>query len=92
MGTQAEAHAPGADLRVQGLERRRRVRHRRAAFLATQWDAERFGAIDPDDFFDFQVTRPTVTLTEGRTREIAWPELDASERAPAGRGTATSCS
>jgi predicted ATP-grasp superfamily ATP-dependent carboligase len=43
-------------------------------FLATQWDAERFAAIDPDDFFDFQVSRPTVTLTEGRTRKISWPE------------------
>ncbi len=43
-------------------------------YLATQWDAERFAAIDPDDFFDFQVSRPTVTLTEGRTRDISWPE------------------
>jgi proteasome assembly chaperone (PAC2) family protein len=43
-------------------------------FLATQWDAERFATIDPDDFFDFQVSRPTVTLTEGRTRKISWPE------------------
>jgi predicted ATP-grasp superfamily ATP-dependent carboligase len=43
-------------------------------FMATQWDAERFGAIDPDEFFDFQVARPTVTLTEGHTREITWPE------------------
>jgi predicted ATP-grasp superfamily ATP-dependent carboligase len=43
-------------------------------FLATRWDAERFAAIDPDDFFDFQVARPTVTLTEGRTRKITWPE------------------
>jgi predicted ATP-grasp superfamily ATP-dependent carboligase len=44
-------------------------------FLETQWDAERIGAIDPEDFFDFQVTRPTVRLTEGLTREIEWPEF-----------------
>jgi predicted ATP-grasp superfamily ATP-dependent carboligase len=44
-------------------------------FLATQWDAERIGAIDPEEFFDFQVTRPTVRLTEGLTREIEWPEF-----------------
>jgi predicted ATP-grasp superfamily ATP-dependent carboligase len=44
-------------------------------FLATQWDAARVGAIDPEDFFDFQVTRPTVRLTEGLTREIEWPEF-----------------
>jgi proteasome assembly chaperone (PAC2) family protein len=44
-------------------------------FLETQWDAERIGAIDPEEFFDFQVTRPTVKLTEGLTREIEWPEF-----------------
>src|SRR6266566_1620481 len=44
-------------------------------YLATQWDAERIGAIDPEEFFDFQVTRPTVRLTEGLTREIEWPEF-----------------
>src|SRR5919197_2963622 len=44
-------------------------------FLATQWDAERIGAIDPEEFFDFQVTRTTVRLTEGLTREIEWPEF-----------------
>jgi proteasome assembly chaperone (PAC2) family protein len=44
-------------------------------YLATQWDAERVGAIDPEEFFDFQVTRPTVRLTEGLTREIDWPEF-----------------
>jgi predicted ATP-grasp superfamily ATP-dependent carboligase len=44
-------------------------------FLETQWDAERIGAIDPEEFFDFQVTRPTVRLTEGLTREVEWPEF-----------------
>jgi predicted ATP-grasp superfamily ATP-dependent carboligase len=44
-------------------------------FLATQWDAEQIGAIDPEEFFDFQVTRPTVKLTEGLTREIEWPDF-----------------
>jgi proteasome assembly chaperone (PAC2) family protein len=44
-------------------------------FLAARWSAERFAAIDPEEFFDFQVNRPTVRLTEGRTREVEWPEL-----------------
>jgi proteasome assembly chaperone (PAC2) family protein len=43
-------------------------------FIAGKWEATRFAAIDPEQFFDFQVTRPTVRLTEGRTREIIWPE------------------
>jgi len=44
-------------------------------YLETQWEAERIGSIDPEEFFDFQVTRPTVKLTEGLTREIEWPEF-----------------
>jgi predicted ATP-grasp superfamily ATP-dependent carboligase len=53
-------------------------------YLATQWDAEDFGAIDPEEFYDFQVTRPTVTLTEGLTRKIEWPELSLSSARPEG--------
>jgi proteasome assembly chaperone (PAC2) family protein len=48
-------------------------------FLVRQWGATRFAAIDPEEFYDFQVTRPTVRLAEGRTREIVWPELALSE-------------
>jgi predicted ATP-grasp superfamily ATP-dependent carboligase len=44
-------------------------------FLESHWEAERAGAIDPEEFFDFQVTRPIVSLTEGRTRRIDWPEF-----------------
>jgi predicted ATP-grasp superfamily ATP-dependent carboligase len=55
-------------------------------YLATQWDAERIGAIDPEEFFDFQVTRPTVKLTEGLTREIDWPEFVFSSAAVASAG------
>src|SRR2546426_8883807 len=51
-------------------------------FLATEWDAEPFGAIEPEEFYDFQVTRPTVTLTEGLTRKIEWPELVLSSARP----------
>jgi proteasome assembly chaperone (PAC2) family protein len=55
-------------------------------YLATQWDAERIGMIDPEDFFDFQVTRPTVRLTEGLTREIEWPDFEFSSAAlPGGK-------
>jgi predicted ATP-grasp superfamily ATP-dependent carboligase len=43
-------------------------------FLARSWGAERFADIDPEEFFDFQVTRPHVSLVEGATRRIDWPE------------------
>ena len=45
-----------------------------AGFLARHWAAERFADIDPEDFFDFQATRPQVSLEGGITRHIEWPE------------------
>jgi predicted ATP-grasp superfamily ATP-dependent carboligase len=43
-------------------------------YLAKTWEAERFAEIEPEGFFDFQETRPHVSLVEGRTRRIDWPE------------------
>ena len=43
-------------------------------YLAKIWDAERFAEIDPEDFYDFQATRPHVSLVDGLTRRIDWPE------------------
>ena len=45
-----------------------------AGYLAKTWDAEQFADIDPEGFFDFQATRPHVSLEEGVTRRIDWPE------------------
>lgn len=45
-----------------------------AGFLARHWAAERFADIDPENYFDFQATRPQVTLEDGITRRIEWPE------------------
>jgi proteasome assembly chaperone (PAC2) family protein len=43
-------------------------------YLAKLWGAERFADMDPEGFFDFQATRPHVSLVEGMTRRIDWPE------------------
>ena len=43
-------------------------------YLGRVWDAERFADIDPEGFVDFQATRPHVSLDEGLTRHIEWPE------------------
>jgi proteasome assembly chaperone (PAC2) family protein len=43
-------------------------------YLARLWSAKRFADIDPEGFVDFQATRPTVSLDEGLTRSIEWPE------------------
>ena len=42
--------------------------------IAVSLDAELVAEIDPEEFYDFQVTRPTIRMTEGQTREVDWPE------------------
>ncbi len=46
------------------------------SFMGSQLGATRFAHLDPEDFFDFQATRPTVRLEEGRTRAVEWPEVE----------------
>ena len=41
--------------------------------VASALDAEPVARIDPEDFYDFQVNRPTVRLTEGQSRRLDWP-------------------
>jgi len=45
-----------------------------AAYLARRWRAERFAAIDPEEFYDFTATRPEVRIADSSTRAIDWPE------------------
>lgn len=42
--------------------------------IATALEAEPLASIDPEDYFDFQSTRPTISMEEGQTRRIDWPE------------------
>jgi proteasome assembly chaperone (PAC2) family protein len=44
------------------------------AYLAKQWNATQFAEIDPEGFYDFQATRPQVSLVDGLTRQLDWPE------------------
>jgi proteasome assembly chaperone (PAC2) family protein len=44
------------------------------AYLARAWAATEFASIDPENFYDFQATRPTVSLADGLQRQIEWPE------------------
>src|SRR5919206_3271544 len=43
-------------------------------YLAKTWSAARFAEIEPEGFFDFQVTRPHVSLVDGETRRLDWPD------------------
>jgi proteasome assembly chaperone (PAC2) family protein len=45
-----------------------------AGYLARQWGAESFAEIESENFYDFQAVRPLVSLEEGLTRKLEWPE------------------
>src|SRR5918912_3856486 len=45
-------------------------------FLGAGLGAQRFAVIDPEEFVDFQATRPTVKLVGGRQRAIEWPDIE----------------
>ena len=40
--------------------------------LELTWDATPLASIDPEEYYDFQVTRPHVKLADGVTRRIEW--------------------
>jgi hypothetical protein len=41
--------------------------------LGIAWQATPIGAIDPEDFYDFQVNRPVVEIEKGHTKRLIWP-------------------
>ena len=45
-----------------------------AGYLAKEWEGARFAEIDPENFYDFQATRPHVSLEDGLTRKLDWPD------------------
>jgi proteasome assembly chaperone (PAC2) family protein len=44
------------------------------ATIGNSLNGELIARLDPEEFFDFQSTRPTITLDEGQTRRVEWPE------------------
>ena len=48
------------------------------SYLENVWDAAPVGELDPEEFYDFQVNRPHVHVTEDGHREITWPSTRVS--------------
>jgi proteasome assembly chaperone (PAC2) family protein len=44
------------------------------AAVAEAFEPELIAEVDPEEFFDFSETRPTITLTDGEARHIEWPQ------------------
>ena len=41
--------------------------------LGIAWASTPIAAIDPDDFYDFQVNRPVIDVVAGKTERLVWP-------------------
>lgn len=52
--------------------------------LQLSWDAKPLAELEPDDYYDFQVSRPTVRMVEGVTRRVEWPTTRLSICHPPG--------
>jgi proteasome assembly chaperone (PAC2) family protein len=52
--------------------------------LAEVWHARVVAAIDPEDFYDFQVNRPSVASNDEGMRRITWPSTQLSVCSPPG--------
>ena len=50
--------------------------------LIDVWSARIVGAIDPEDFYDFQVNRPIVATDENGHRQITWPGTQIAVASP----------
>jgi proteasome assembly chaperone (PAC2) family protein len=50
--------------------------------LMRVWDARVVGAVDPEDFYDFQVNRPVVGTDERGHRRLTWPTTQIAVASP----------
>ncbi|WP_282784173.1 MULTISPECIES: PAC2 family protein [unclassified Nocardia] len=48
------------------------------------WDSQPLAELDSEDYYDYQVNRPTVRQVDGVTREIQWPSAMLSVCSPPG--------
>ncbi|MGL4307013.1 MAG: PAC2 family protein [Mycobacteriaceae bacterium] len=48
------------------------------------WDSQPLVELDSEDYYDYQVNRPTVKQIDGVTREISWPATRLSVCSPPG--------
>jgi hypothetical protein len=54
--------------------------------LLKVWKARVIGAIDPEDFYDFQMNRPLIGSDERGHRGITWPSTQVAIASPPGLG------
>ena len=45
-------------------------------YLIDSWKAQRFAHCDPEDYFSFTDTRPTIRIVDGAERKLTWPSIE----------------
>ncbi len=43
-------------------------------YLVDAWQAEPFAKMDPEEYYSFTDTRPTIRIVDGSQRELSWPK------------------
>jgi hypothetical protein len=51
-------------------------------WLARAFEARPFASLDPEEYIDFQASRPSVELVDGVVRSVEWPVLSFSAGSP----------
>ena len=73
LGDVPELHRPVVIAAFEGWNDAGEAASGAVEHLAREWDAEPVAALDPEDYYDFQVNRPTVELGDDGDRRIIWP-------------------
>ncbi len=71
-----ELEAPNFIASFQGWNDAGQAASTAVRYLIDTWHAERFARIDPEEYFNFTDTRPTVRIVDGRHREVIWPRVE----------------
>ena len=45
-------------------------------YLIDSWKAQSFAKVDPEEFFSFTDTRPTIRIVDGAERKLTWPSIE----------------
>ena len=73
MDRQPELRAPVVVMAFTGWNDAANAASNAARFVVRRLGARRFASLEPEPFFDFQATQPTVRLDSSGQRQLSWP-------------------
>ncbi|MGW4490292.1 PAC2 family protein [Amycolatopsis sp. NPDC004368] len=83
-GARPESKRPLMVLAFEGWNDAGDAASRAIEHLQLNWDATPLAELEPDDYYDFQVSRPTINMVDGVTRQVDWPTTRLSICRPEG--------